>query len=145
MKIKLAPLGLATGLTPPNVAIATALAAANGRASAHTASISDLIAAAHSAEEQIAALGLPPSRRIHARATYVSGSRVPSTYKYRRLVTVATLVRGSAGWFLTDCVTAAVWPSVIGGTTVSIPASADEYLVRKLRDRYAITRPPVGI
>lgn len=144
MKLKLAPLGLATDLTPRNAAIAAALAAANGRASAHTAAISDLIAAAHSAEEQIAALGLPPSRRIHAKARYVSGSRVPSTYKYKRLVTVATLVRGSAGWFLTDCITAAVWPSVIGGTTVSIPASADEYLVAKLRNRYAITRS-VGI
>jgi hypothetical protein len=138
MKIKITSV---TDLNARNAALACALALANGKASAHIARLTDLVEAAADAERQLAALGLPPSRRIHAQATHTSGGSVPNSYKFRRRVTRSTLVRGSAGWFLTACTSADVWPSVNGGTLVRIPASADEYLIRKLHDRYAVIRP----
>ena len=130
-----------TDLNGLNVKLAAALAAANGKASAHTASLRDLTDAATNAEAQLAALGLPPSRRVGAQATHVSGGNVPSSYKFRRRVTYSTLTRGASGWFLTFCTSADAWPSVKGGTTILIPASADEYLVAKLHDRYAVIPP----
>ena len=141
MKIKLTLTGPTTDLTVANVKLAAALAHANGRASAHTARLADIIAAALDAEQQLAAVGLPKSRRVSCRASYESGGSVPSSYKYPRLVTRALIERGSGGWYVTNLTTATVWPSVIGGTTISIPASADEYLVGKLHDRYAVIRP----
>lgn len=140
MKIKLTSV---TDLNARNAALAAALARANGKASAHTASLADLVEAAADAEAQLAALGLPVSRRVGAQASHVSGGSVPASYKYRRRVTYSTLTRGASGWFLTFCTSADAWPSVKGGTTIRIPASADEYLIRKLHDRYAIIRPTI--
>jgi len=129
-----------TDLNSANVKIATALAAANGKATAHTATLRDLAAAAEDAEAQLAALGLPPSRRAGAEACHVSGGNVPNSYKYRRRATYSTLRRGTDSWFLVLCTSADVWPSVKSGTFISIPAEADEYLAAKLRDRYAVIR-----
>ena len=128
-----------TDLNSANVKIATALNSANGRATAHTATLRDLAAAAEDAEAQLAALGLPPSRRRGARADYLSGGKVASSYKYPRLVTHATLQRGTGGqWFLVGCVTVSAWPNWTGRLVVCIPASEDDYLVAKLRDRYSV-------
>ena len=129
-----------TDLNGLNVKLAAALAAANGKASAHTASLRDLTDAATNAEAQLAALGLPVTRRRGVRADYLSGEKVASSYKYPRIVTHATLQRGTGGqWFLVGCVTVSAWPNEAGSVTVSIPADADAYLVAKLRDRYAVT------
>jgi hypothetical protein len=142
MKIKITS---TTDLNALNASLASALASANGKASAHTASISDLIDAAAAAERQLAALGLPPSRRVGAQASHVSGGSVPNSYKFRRRVTYSTLTRGASDWFLTFCTSADAWPSVGGGTSILIPASADEYLVAKFRDRYAVIRPTLSV
>jgi hypothetical protein len=129
-------------LTPASAKLAAALAAANGKASAHTASLRDLADAATNAEAQLAALGLPVTRRRGARADYLSGGSVATAYKYPRTITHATLQRGTSGeWYLTACVTTSAWPTVAGSVTVSIPADADEYLVAKLHDRYSVIRP----
>jgi hypothetical protein len=136
-----------TDLNSANVKLAAALAAANGKATAHTATLRDLALAAEDAEAQLAALGLPPSRRRGAEACHVSGGNVPSSYKYRRRATYSTLRRGTDSWFLVLCTSADVWPSVKAGTSICIPAEADEYLVAKLRDRYSVIRPtaPVSV
>ena len=131
-----------TDLNGLNVKLAAALAAANGKASAHIASLTDLVEAAADAEAQLAALGLPVTRRRGVRADYLSGGTVAKAYKYPRNVTHATLQRGTGGqWFLVGCVTVSVWPKVAGSVTVSIPADADAYLIAKLHDRYAVIRP----
>ena len=140
MKIKLTS---ATDLNARNVALAAALAHANGKASAHTADLTDLVEAAADAEQQLVALGLPPSRRVGAQASHISGGSVPNSYKFRRRVTYSTLTRGASDWFLTFCTSADAWPSVNGGTSILIPASADEYLVAKFRDRYSVIRPTI--
>ena len=143
MKIKI----IAAAINPSptidrnTVALAAALAKANGRASAHTADLRDLADAARDAEAQLASLGLPVTRRVGARAQYLSGGKVASAYKYPRLVTHATLERGTNGWFLVGCVTVSAWPADAGSVTVSIPSPADEYLVAKLHNRYGIIRP----
>ncbi len=138
MKLRI---GSTTDLTVANVKLAAALAAANGRASAHTARLGDLVASALDAEQQLAALGLPESRRVGCLATYTSGGRVPSSYRYPRLVTRARLERTSGGWYVTNLTTLTVWPAQAGRVVVSIPAPTDEYLVAKLHDRYAVIRP----
>ena len=129
-----------TDLNGLNVKLAAALAAANGKAAVHTASLRDLTDAATNAEAQLAALGLPVTRRRGVRADYLSGGKVASSYKYPRIVTHATFERGTNGWYLTACVTVSAWPNEAGSVTVSIPADADDYLVAKLRARYAVTR-----
>jgi hypothetical protein len=140
MKIKITSV---TDLNARNAALACALALANGKASAHIARLTDLIDAAADAERQLAALGLPPSRRAGAQASHVSGGSVPNSYRYPRRVTYSTLTRGRSDWFLTFCTSADAWPSVDGGTSVMLPASADEYLVAKFRDRYSVIRPTI--
>jgi len=126
-------------LNSANVKIATALAAANGKATAHTATLRGLAAAAEDAEAQLAALGLPLTRRRGARADYLSGGKVSKSYKFKRLVTHASLERGTGGqWFLVGCHTEAVWPTEAGSVTVSVPASEDDYLVAQLRARYSV-------
>jgi hypothetical protein len=141
MKLRI---GSTPDLTVANVELATALAAANGQAFAHTASLADLTAAALDAEQQLAELRLPKSRRPGARASYLSGGRVPSSYRYPRLVTHALLERDTRGWYVTALTTLTVWPSQAGRVTVTLPAGADEYLVAKLRNLYVSTAFPTS-
>ena len=142
MKLKITSV---TGLTARNEKLASALASANGKASAHVADIGDIVEAARDAEAQLAALGLPATRRVGAQASHLSGGRVAKAYKYPRLVTHSTLERGTNGWYLVGCATRSAWPTDAGRVIVQIPASADEYLVRKLHDRYGIIRRPVNV
>lgn len=143
MKIKIIAASIAPTATLDRntVALAAALAAANGKASAHTASLRDLADAAVDAEAQLAALGLPPSRRVGSQAHHLSGGSVPNAYKFPRIVTLSSFVRGTSGWYLIGCVATSAWPSDAASVTVRIPAEADEYLVAKLHDRYGIIRP----
>lgn len=127
-----------------NERLKLALEAANGRASRHTASLSDVIHAAANAESSLESLGLPKSVRCGAEVTFMSGSNVANAYKYARKVTMATMVRGASGWFVTQLFASKAWPSDNAGNRhPRITSEQDEYLVAALRRRYSVKYPVV--
>ena len=125
-----------------SAAIDAALAAANGRASQHTAGVGDITSAATQAEAELTRLGLPASRRTGAIVHYTSGGSVPSSYKYQRTVTRARLIRGSSHWFLTEVSTASVWPNHKSGNSLTLTADQDAHLVAELRASYSVLPAP---
>ena len=89
-----------------------ALAAANGAASAHTASAADVAAQAVIAETHLDALGIAKKDRPGAVRDYVSGARVSNAYTRKnwsgRAATRVRLQRGASGWFVTEVERASV-------------------------------------
>ena len=78
-----------------------ALEEGQGRATARTVDISDIVALAAYGEKRLEDLGLPKRYRAGATAHY-SPPKVPNAYKYSADGSYATLTRGSSHWYLTD-------------------------------------------
>ena len=122
-------------------AISTALAAANGKATAHTfTNPTDIIAAAADAEAQLAQLGIQKNERSGAKARASSGSKLPNAYKYRRITTRITITRGSSAWFLTEITTAETWDKSAGGTYLEVTSAQDAIAIAKFRSSYSMQR-----
>ena len=84
-------------------AIDAALSAANGRASTHTyKSAHHVQRIADVAEARLAALGVPKAQRAGATVAALSGSKLPSAYKYTPVRTRLVLTRRSSAWYVTD-------------------------------------------
>ena len=83
-----------------------ALAAVNGAASTHTASVHDVAAQAVLAEAHLDALGVAKKDRPGAVRDFVSGEAVSNAYSKKswsgRAATRVRLQRGAAGWFVTE-------------------------------------------
>ena len=122
-------------------AITAALAAANGKATAHTfTSAAEIIAAANDAEAQIAALGIPKNERAGATARASSGGKLPNAYKYTRVTTRITITRGASAWFLTEITTADTWDKKGGGTYLKVTAEQDATAIEKFRASYSVQK-----
>jgi hypothetical protein len=122
-------------------AINAALAAANGKATAHTfTTASEVIAAANDAEAQIAALGISKNERAGATARASSGGKLPNAYKYSRVTTRITITRGASAWFLTELTTADTWDKSAGGTYVTVTAAQDAIAIAKFRASYSVAK-----
>ena len=71
-------------------------------AETHTTHASALLEFAHAMELKLAALDIPKRARPGAMGHGMSGGGVTSAYKYSRIVSKYTIVRGASDWFLTD-------------------------------------------
>jgi len=129
MKIKIS--------TQNTAALEAALINGNGRATAHTFNFpSDLIYCALLAEAQLDKLALKKASRIGAIATANSGKSVANAYKYSRITSTATLVRGSSAWFLIDLLTSESFDRTAGAVYVSLTASQDAEVTATFRSQY---------
>ena len=118
--------------------LANALAIANGKCTAHTARISDFLGSALRAEMELADLKLPKKRRIGAGFTFESGRKLPSSYKYRRTITRARLVRGARDWFVSEISTVEVWPSVGGGSILILTQSQADCAIAEFKQKFRV-------
>ena len=122
-----------------------ALALANGKCTAHTARISDFIGSALRAEMELHELNLPKRKRIGAEFVFESGRKLPSSYKYRRTITRARLVRGARDWFVTSICTVEVWPSCGGGSLLSLTQSQADCVVSEFKQKFKVIAKPPAI
>jgi hypothetical protein len=122
-----------------------AIALANGKCTAHTARLSDFLGSALRAEMELADLKLPKKRRIGAEFVFESGNKLPSSYKYRRTITRARLVRGARDWFVTSICTVEVWPSCGGGSLLSLTQSQADCVVSEFRQKFRVIEKPTSI
>jgi hypothetical protein len=127
-----------------NVAkIEAALAAANGKANAHTfTSYADVAKIAATAEADIGRLGLPMSHRSGARFASTSGSAVANRYKYTRQGTTITIERGSSAWYLINVRSATLWAG--GGRDQTLLSQAQDAYLRALPCGYLVYTPAVA-
>lgn len=95
---------------PRNVArLQSALAIAQGRASARLLNLNRLRAFANEAERELEQLGLPKYLRTGCTAE-ITPEYPPLAYKYRADSTVASLTRRSTGWALVSVSRTTVYP-----------------------------------
>lgn len=119
-------------------AIETALAAVNGKATAHAyTTAQEIIDLAERAESQLEGLGIIKSARSGAVLISASGDAVPNSYKYSRIGTRIELRRKSSDWYLTD---AAQWTiyKTGGSTQMVLTKAQDELAIAALRKQYSI-------
>lgn len=120
-------------------AITAALAAANGKATAHTfTNASEIIAAACDAEAQITELQLNKADRAGVIANSLSGGSVPNAYKYARTITRVSLVRGGADWFLTDAKSFETFSRNAGETRITLTSAQAAAVVAKFSTRFSV-------
>jgi len=118
-------------------ALEAALAKSNGRSTAHTfCAASDLIDCARQAEAKLDHLALKKGSRFGAIAKANSGKSVANAYKYSRITSTATLVRGSSAWFLIDLLTSESFDRTAGAVYVSLTASQDAEVTATFRAKY---------
>ena len=118
-------------------ALEAALKNTNGKATAHTFGYaSDLIYSSLQAEAQLDKLALKKGSRSGAIATANSGKSVANAYKYSRITSTATLVRGSSAWFLIDLLTSESFDRTAGAVYVSLTASQDAEVTATFRAKY---------
>jgi len=115
-----------------------ALALANGKCTAHTARLSDFHEAALRAEAELAGLKLPKRKRIGAGFVFESGAKMPSSYKYRRIITRASLVRGARDWFVKTICTVEVWPSGGGGSLLLLTQSQADCAIAEFKQKFRV-------
>lgn len=120
--------------------IETALAAANGGATAHTyTQYADLARLAANAEVKLDGLGIPKSMRAGAGVFAVWGERVPTAYKYSCNATSARLVRRASGWYL-DSASATTLQKEGGKVDLLLTGTQDERAVAQFRKAYIILK-----
>jgi len=128
-----------------NALIQFELGEANGKANAHTFRWAvEIIAVAKDAEAQLESLNLAKGSRSGAIATANSGGSVANAYKYSRITSIATLVRGSSAWFLTSLSSSETFRKTAGGVHVSLTSEQDAEVTAKFRARFLKQPVTVG-
>jgi len=118
-------------------ALQTALDKSNGTATAHTfRHVIDLIDRARQAEAKLQHLALKKGSRSGAIATASSGGSVAHAYKYARITSTATLVRGSSAWFLISLTASETYRRTAGDTYVSLTAAQDAEVTATFRAQF---------
>ena len=127
-----------------SAALEAAFKNTNGKATAHTFKFaSDLIECARQAEAKLNQLALKKDSRSGAIATANSGGSVANAYKYSRITSTATLVRGSSAWFLIDLLTSESFRRTAGGVYVSLTSSQDAEVTATFRSKFG--KQPVTV
>ena len=120
-------------------AITAALAAANGKATAHTFYDGmSVVYAARDAEAQITALQLNKADRAGVIANTLSGGRVPNAYDYARIITRVTMVRGAADWFLTEVKSFETRDKKHGETRITLTSAQAAAVVAKFSAQFSV-------
>lgn len=109
----------------------------NGKAVAHTFThAGEIIRRASLAEAKLENLRLKKGSRSGAIATASSGGLVANAYKYTRITSTATMVRGSSAWFLTSLLCSETYRRSAGETYVSLTAAQDAEVTATFRSQY---------
>jgi hypothetical protein len=120
-------------------AITAALAAVNGKATAHTFYDGmSVVYAALDAEAQLTELQLNKADRAGVVANTLSGGRLPNAYKYARTITRITMVRGSAEWFLTDIKAFETFDKKHGETRITLTSAQAAAVVAKFSAQFSV-------
>jgi len=125
-----------------NAAIVAALRAANGKATAHTYTHAiDIATLARTAEAKLEAFGIPKAMRAGAALIAVSGSKLPSAYKYTAQATVVRLIRKGAGWYLESAAATDLHPGRTPAERLHLTPEQDAKAIAVLRTQYALITP----
>lgn len=120
-----------------NALIQITLNEANGNATAHTFRwANEIIDCARQAEDKLQQLDLKKGSRSGAIAKASSGGSVANAYKYTRITSTATMVRGSSAWFLTSLTCSETYRRSAGETYVSLTAAQDAEVTATFRSQY---------
>ena len=125
--------------------IVAALAAVNGRATAHAyTEYHEIARAAEAAERRLEGLGIQKAARAGAVLWSVSGHSVPSAYKYSRQATGVRLERRATGWFFASASPVTIWKEG-GASDLLLTEEQDARAVEVLRMGYRVQRPVAAI
>ena len=120
------------------VALQAAVKNSNGSAKAHTfISWYALLECARDAEAKLQHLRLKKGSRRGAIATANSGGSVPNAYKYSRVTSTATMVRGSSAWFLVSLATSETYRRTAGETFISLTPAQDAEVTATFRSQFS--------
>jgi hypothetical protein len=128
-----------------SAAIVAALAAVNGKATAHAwTTFGDIDYLARVAEVKL--LDLVGSQKAAVGASFraTSGSKVANSYKYSRSGTAVTLERRSTGWFLVHAAEQTLYPNTGGDRRLVLTQAQDAKAVEVLRSTYMISPFPAA-
>jgi hypothetical protein len=104
-----------------------ALEAVNQGASSHTAGIAEIMGL--ELDKKLAAL-LPKKEWKGSRASYMSGGRVPSAYKWQRAVTLLEFQRGASQWFVVGMIRTSILGNADPLNIFLTPAQRDAAVAR---------------
>ena len=103
----------------------------NGRAYAHVASASDVIALAARAEASLSNRGIPLRQRSGSEAFWCDKGPAAKSYRYKRTQTALTIVRGTGHrWFLTKAARVGVYPRQSEQYRLTISAVQRERIIK---------------
>lgn len=120
-------------------AVRAALAAVNGRATAHAYTLPSQIAAVVDyAEGTLARLAVPKAARKGARYMSQSSGNLPNAYKYAARGTVVTLARGASAWFLVDVAACDIWPGKAPIQRLTLTQDQDAIAIAAVRRQYGV-------
>jgi hypothetical protein len=122
--------------------IEVALAAVNGRATAHTFStFAEIEQVATTLERKLQYLGIAKKYRVGASGTARSGGSVARSYDYARKATDIRIERRSNTWFLVSIDEATAYAEG-SHPWVTLTESQDAIAIANLRSAYSIKRTP---
>ena len=128
-----------------SAAIVAALAAVNGKATAHSFTMfGDIDYLARVAEKQLLDLVGSQKAAVGAAFRATSGSKVANSYKYARSGTLVALERRSTGWFLVHAAEQTLYPNTGGARRLVLTQAQDAKAVEVLRSTYTIAPFPAA-
>jgi len=128
-----------------NAALQAALDSVNGRASNHTATVSDIRDQAVEAEVRLADLHIAKKDRHGAQRVYTSGDSVPGAYKWSRKATRFVVERGATDWYLIDVKAVEIYNDG-GGSRMILTQAQSDIAHAKLSEGFAVRQPaPVAV
>jgi hypothetical protein len=120
------------------VAIVAALAAVNGKATAHAwTTYADIEYLSMVAEKQVIDLLGSQKAAVGAKLQATSGGKVANAYKYSRSGTWVRIERRSTGWFLVSVDHATLYSSG-GSRQLTLTAEQDRRAIEVLRAKYTV-------
>jgi len=141
------PMKLKISNNPEDLAkIEDVLQSVNKAATSHTySSASEILAIAQKAEEKLDQLLIPKKYRAGAIAAKTSGSKVPKSYRYRRIATYVKLVRGSRNWYLKCALKVEIYPDAPDRRlSLTLTQEQDKIAVENFRQGYHVAQSDVS-
>ena len=123
--------------------LTVALVRENGKATTHTASVSDVFRLAERAERHLDLDKLPKSRRGGVVASWRAGGAAAKAYHYRMTRTRLMIRRGrrDKAWYLIAVTRCHVYPRQPEEFDISISREQRDWIVRRALEAYSMRDP----
>jgi hypothetical protein len=115
----------------------------NGKSLAHTAHDKHIFELAELMEMRLEKFGIAKKDRSGATASGMSGGKVPSAYKYSRIVNTYTIERKSSDWFLIYAQRDEVWGNA-SKDRLSLTVAQRDIAVSKFTAQFSV-QPVVAL